>query len=260
MEILDYSAIPRLVREPIYTSLGLTQHLAGLKTILRTKVFSEIVRLKTTRVIELGSGSGKNLKILAKTSTGLRYQAHNLSFLLTDKFPSLDLWKANIEKYENLSAEEQPLSFESILTLKSGPEDSKQQITFLIISASHHMSDKVLRKFLKDSAKLRANVIIVEPLERKASHAVFSVMGSSVGVLTPFMRHLSVRDRFNQTLIYYSGLGLFIQSYDGVLSTLRQRTVNEFEKLVGTLPYQLTQGNKLGRFSSYSVTTFQFKA
>lgn len=254
MEILDYDFIPPLIRQPIYNSLGLTQKVAGLKDILEKHVFAEVVKLETTDLFELGSGSGHSIKILAKKSTKEGFSKEQLMFHVTDKFPSFNLWQSNLKHNQNIMLHQQPLDFAEINRLDA----HEGRLTFLIIAASHHMGDDILHRFFLDCAKLRANVIILEPLERKFRHAALSVMGSFVGMLTPFMKNLSLKERWQQVLIYYSGLGLFIQSYDGVMSTLRQRTRHELAHLLSDLPYEIYHFNNLGPLANYSITSFQF--
>lgn len=255
-EILDHAFIPDFIRGAVYTSLGLTQAIAGLHDILAEQVLSELIRLKTTKVIELGSGSGSSLKHLA-TCAKRMHETLNISFCLTDKFPSVTLWKNSIEHTANISMREQPLSFVDVLQIHD--ETKEEEKTLLIISALHHLNDSELQQFLRENERLGANIIVVEPLERKISHAALSVAGTFVGVLTPFMKKLSLKKRLQQFLVYYSGVGLFIQGYDGVLSTLRQRTKKELLQLAAPFSFHVTQRTHLGRFATYSMTTYQKK-
>jgi hypothetical protein len=252
-EILDCENVPSLIREPIYTSLGLAHKIAGLFDLLETVILDEVLRLKTTHLIELGSGSGLNLKILAEESKRRGFKKDNLEFLLTDKFPNVHLWRSYAESTNNLSIYEKPLEFSDILVFSN-----QSKITFLIIAASHHMDDGSLQKFLHDSAKLKANIIIVEPLARKLKHAGLAIVGSASGLATPFMRNLSLKDRGAQATIYYSGIGLFIQSFDGVASTFRQRTKEDFIILGIGLPYVINEQRNLGHFANYSMVSFEF--
>src|SRR5690606_10706240 len=125
------------------------------------------------------------------------------------------------------------------------------------INASHHMNEQTLKNFIAQAAKLKAHIIILEPLERKFSHLLLSILACSSGLTMPFLGKKKLTKRINEILIYYSGLGLLIQSFDGIISTLRQRTKKEWKQHIIDHPYRLEQRKKLGTFKNFSLTILE---
>jgi hypothetical protein len=255
-EILDYAWIPNFIRSSIYTSLRVSQQIGGLNSILGNHVLEELVRSKTTRVIELGSGSGSSLKFLA-TQAEKNYKALDMSFVLTDKYPNVKRWRHEIGCQTNMVIREEPLCFSDILKVEES-YFSAGKITFLLISASHHMGGPQLKAFLLDCEKLGADVVILEPLQPNLCNAALAVLASFCGLLSPFIANLSCERRVLQFLIYYSGLGLWIQAFDGVVSTLRQRTKAEFIQ-IAPRHSQIHQTSQLGLLGTFTMTTIRSK-
>lgn len=255
MEILDYSFVPKIIRNSVCRSLTLTQCLGGLSHILSSVVLPELLKLNSSIVFELGSGSGANLAALARAMSLKKYVKKKLRFVLSDKFPQRDQWQLILARETTIASIDHSFCFEQVTRL---PTQGHEGNIFLLISSSHHMDDDLFINFLRHSARLRSHVVIIEPLERKFLHAMLAVISSIAGLLTPFSRKLSRAERWQQLLIYYSGLGLLIQSYDGAISTLRQRSYDEMLAASAGLPFELQQKNNLGRFRNYSLSIYRF--
>lgn len=245
-EFCEREWLPEWLRADLFLSLSWVQDAFGLKRVLSETVPRFVRESGARRVVELGSGSGEGLRLVAQ---GLLHE--KITLLATDKFPNPKAWRKRLNGVA--SYVEHPICFEDFSRTLVFAED--QSSVIFLSAAFHHIPPQKVRRFLEDCARINASVLIVEPLERRFRDMFLASLLFLPALVTPIaLRKISFLRRLRLVALHWVMPVIpLILAHDGVVSALRQRTRNDLEKLTKSLPYEMITENGLGVFGTYSV-------
>ncbi len=128
----------------------------------------------------------------------------------------------------------------------------------MTISSFHHITDQDARTFLEKAAMVHANILIAEPLSRNVKSALMSIAAALPSLLTPITaRDISFQARLRLAL-YHWVLPVVPATFihDGVVSTLRQRSIQDWKRLTKGLPFRVEIATQQGQLKNYTILKF----
>ena len=163
-----------------------------------------------------------------------------IPFLLSDLYPSIDSWMAITAKSHNLNfvpqpvdATDPPIAVISSTAPNSRTEEgyfSDTRIFRLYCLSFHHFDDEMARKVLNSTLNTADGFAIIELQDRYLSSSVLML-----GHL-PLMFGLSIfrfwRDVLMLILVYVIPIVPIINTWDGLISSLRTRSFEEVMRLM----------------------------
>lgn len=162
-------------------------------------------------MIDLCSGSGEPaISIFKKSNCFIALQ-------LTDKFPNALAINDDQIYYEMQSVDVLNMQF-------------KPRTCYTMFNAFHHFTDKEKVKIVKEIQHSGADAFIVEVLEPTVFcflKIFFTTLLGSL-VLTPFIRPFSLK---RLLFTYVLPINLFTITFDGLLSVLKSRSVQQYHHL-----------------------------
>ena len=199
MEFCESPCLPDGLRSRVFSALNDIQVASKVDKAV-TDMFSKILKEKiqsATRVIEIGSGSGKLLARLAQNFA-------DFDFVLTDLFPQ-ESWRSLSSA--NLSYLDRPVDASQIKQ-SLGSELRPGDVLFMN-STFHHFRPEWVKGLLELLVERGCKAIIIEPMSR-------DIRGMIVGAGAGAFSLLTSREAWRDPRIP------FILSFDGVISALRQ--------------------------------------
>ncbi|CAN5718030.1 hypothetical protein BH09MYX1_BH09MYX1_00220 [soil metagenome] len=238
--------MPEWLRTDVHRSLAWLQRLAGGTNEIAREIPGILARLKSSTLIELGSGSGALLAAIEPNVSSAT------TLVATDLHPQVAAWSSAFADFDHLRFVDVPVPIDSFAEILH-PNASD---AILLSAVSHHLVDDELRSFFASAARARVHVIIAEPLDRSA---IGIALGASTGLgalLVPIASFADDRARVQRVLTHWAvPIVPFILSHDGIVSALRQRTALEWEAIVSALPFRVER-RVLGPFGNVSLSVF----
>jgi hypothetical protein len=250
-EICDHPKLPERARSAIFTSLGtVTKLFSGIREVF-TKSASEMLSATGARtIIELGSGGGQGLTELSK---GLGPDHPDIRYVATDLVPQVESWRHEFRGVREIDFVETSVSFQRF---SEELDDVALKGNILaVVSAFHHVTNAEARAFFETASARGAHVLIIEPLERDYKSLLLSLGATGPALLSPFLaKKLGWRQRLE--LAVFNWLIPIVPAafvHDGVVSTLRQRTADEWREILRGLPVHVEFERGLGPFRNFTV-------
>lgn len=258
-EFCERPELPDWIRGDVFSTLAFVQMSFGLKDVLRGSVPVRVRELAARRLVELGSGDGSGLALVAGALAGTKAK-----LVASDKYPQSARWRETLHGFANVHFLDEPLGFEELERIfieGAEQECGRTGSTALLLScAFHHMSKNAARAFLERAAACRAHVIVVEPLSRGLAGLMLGGASGLAALIYPLF--VRVERRGMSSFFLWLRLVLatwiipvipFVLSHDGVVSALRQRTRQEWLDLIHDLPFDFEIDERLGFFKNFSV-------
>lgn len=193
-------------------------------------------------VVDFCSGSGGPASVIEKTINRARLKLNQdpVHFVLSDLFPPVEHWVALVEQSVNLGfitqpvdAIDPPAAAMSNRPLDSQPSSStapRTKVFRLYCLSFHHFDDDAAMEILVNTMATADGFAVIELQERRISSLilmVFQCLFSFIVQLIWFWRR-----PLNLLYTYFVPVLPFIMGFDGVVSSLRTRTLEELLDLV----------------------------
>ena len=225
-EFMDLPQTPRSLRDSIVESLGNSLRWSGIYKNAAVLFTEFCASLESNTLLDLCSGSGKHVAILLDA---LIIRGEKLPcFLISDLFPAIHEMKKIVEQYpENVQAIHTPIDALNV-------PDSYPHSARVVISAFHHFTPGSARSILRDSAEKGKPIFVLEPMTR--NFRSFLKLGSFYLLALMINPFSSKKDRLLKAVFtYLIPLIPFMGLWDGVVSTMRVYTEEEFMALTSTI-------------------------
>ena len=252
-EFCERPELPEWLRGDVFRSLAFIEGGFGMTTVLSREVPKLVRALAPTRVIEIGSGSGDGLALVARGAAN--ETSPPLECLATDRFPQPELWKEKLSGVPGVRWSDAAVGFDDFDRVL-GASALKGSVV-LLVNAFHHLPPEQARGFVARAAAAGAHVVVVEPLSRSVVGILMGLGAGLIAPLVPLLTLLGGRPgpSWLRAALFHWLVPLVpvILSHDGVVSALRQRTTEEWRALSAGLPLELTSVEGLGPFSNFSA-------
>ncbi|MBI3543396.1 MAG: hypothetical protein HY075_09015 [Deltaproteobacteria bacterium] len=258
-EFCERPELPEWLRGELFESLGWVQSSFGLERVLGATVPEFVLEARASRLIELGSGSGRGL---ASVAAGLDRKGARVPTLATDKYPQTELWRARFGGQAaevGVSWSERAVGFEDFDQCLAA--ETLAGSVLLLTAAFHHMDPVRARAFLERAADVRASVVVVEPLERSWVGALLGGLAGLPALAAPLSaaRARTLAGFLRTVLVHWLvPVVPLILSHDGVVSALRQRTPADWTALTADLPFERSDRLGLGLLQNFSAILLKY--
>ncbi|KAI1504787.1 hypothetical protein F5X99DRAFT_405788 [Biscogniauxia marginata] len=157
----------------------------------------------------------------------------SVEFILTDLHPHISSWEAASKKSQHLSYVPEPVDASNVSTELIQQHNPEGKNVFRLYNlAFHHFDDNLARAILKNTVETSEGFGIFELQDRTPSSLLSCVLfGVFVLLLAPAFYWWSPERLF---FIYVLPVIPFVLVFDGVVSCLRTRTLQEVEVLLRT--------------------------
>lgn len=249
-EILDNPRVPDKIRQSVLQSLAFVERtFSGMKNVIASHVVQFADKTQSSRVIEVGSGSGYGLFHVTED-----HKFRNIRFTLSDLFPDVARWKKLVRQRDNLDAIETPVDMTHLdETLPLPPQGERESIILLNTISIHHLPDTLVRQYFEEAEKIHAHIMIVE-IDRTLKNMLLTSAAVVPAMLAPFSRGLGVKERLNMLLWgWIVPVMPAIYIHDSVVSTLRQRTESQWRALFKDLDFEVEYNYGQGPLKNFSV-------
>lgn len=168
--------------------------------------------IKSKFQYDLCSGSAEPASTIFKSTNCFS------DLVLSDKYPSYE----NIEKLDVLDA------------------NYNSKFAYTMFNAFHHFDDNEKKKIVEKVKEADAQAYFVEILEPTAFFILKVLFATIIGtiLLTPFIKPFSLKRLF---FTYIIPLNIINISYDGAISVLKSRSLNQYQLLFCNHPYVKVQ-------------------
>ncbi len=249
-EICERPEIPNWFRSDIFLTLSSVQKFVGLNKILKSKVAPFINTMNKDspfELIEMGTGDGDQILTLSQNLD------QRITIVATDKFPQVDLWKNKFQNTKNISWRADSISFENIDRALNGNNS-----VLFFNCAFHHMDNEKIKIFLRKTSSYGISIVIVEPMERNFLGLFFGAMGGLLAPLAIFNRGLSLGRRLRFLILgWLIPVIPLVNFHDGILSTLRQKSDEEWRALGQEFNYSVSFSKNLGFFKNFKIISLE---
>lgn len=199
-ELEDYSWFPAVLRKFQTDYIGFV--------VSKFNIYEGFIehlnkqKVKTNIQYDLCSGSGEPASTIFKKSSCFD------ELILTDKYPS----------YPNIK---------NIDVLEAKFDDHH---TYTMFNAFHHFDDQEKIKIAEKIKDANAQAYFVEILEPSFFFIIKVLFATTIGtiLLSPFIKPFSFKRLF---FTYIIPINIINISYDGIISVLKSRSLNQYQKL-----------------------------
>jgi len=211
-ELEDYNWFPAALRRWQMEFIGSVAVWTKLYKPIATLLDKMIAENKIIALQDTCSGSGV-------PALYVHQQLHNkIPLLLTDKYPVLS--------FENKSSVS--YSVNSVDALKMQPVDG---LCYTMYNSFHHFTNEQQQSFINKLAAANAPFLVAEILEPGIINVVKIFLTGMVLQLfiAPFIKPMSFGRLF---FTYIIPVNLFTVTYDGIISVLKSKTVQQYKTLL----------------------------
>jgi len=145
--------------------------------------------------------------------------------ILSDKFPHPRAISDSRITYSSRSLDVRDMTFEA-------------ECTYTMFNAFHHFSDKEKYEIVNKISSCGSSAFFVEILQPRWDYVFKVLFASTVGVVlfSPFVQPFSFLRLF---FTYVIPINVLLIAYDGILSVIKSRSVNQYNKLFARLSHKV---------------------
>lgn len=211
-ELEDYSWFPSVLRNGQTEFIGFI--VSGFNVYEGFVTYLEALALPRRPMTDLCSGSGEPaVSIFSKCNCFT-------SLSLSDKYPNVSRYEDERITYDGRATDVLDLKF-------------KQDRYYTMFNAFHHFSDEEKTRIVEQIQQSGSGAFIVEILEPTIICLLKVIFTTTIGslLLAPFIRPFSLRRLF---FTYILPVNVLAITYDGILSVLKSRSVEQYQSLFST--------------------------
>ncbi len=211
-ELEDYSWFPSALRNGQTEFIGFV--VATFDVYDGFERYLQALSLPRRPMTDLCSGSGEPAISIYHKSNCFT------SLSLSDKYPNVSSYQDERISYDGHATDVLDMEF-------------KQDRYYTMFNAFHHFSDEEKTGIVEQIQHSGSGAFIVEILEPTLVCLLKVIFTTTIGslLLTPFIRPFSLRRLF---FTYVLPLNVLAITYDGILSVLKSRSVEQYQSLFST--------------------------
>jgi hypothetical protein len=226
IEIEDCSWLPNCIREGMIVAIG---HLLRFLNVYRP-AFEEYFAWGQggSRILDMASGSGNHIDEFIAWKSIEKPDERFPKICLSDFYPNVDQFKKIVNRHPG----QVDFTPDKVNAVNAAPEMARGRRS--IFTAFHHFHPDQARAILLDAALHSEGLFIYEPTQRTFRHLISNLSGLSFSLIALFRGgSFTWKRAFFTYLCPLIPLFLFC---DGIISTFRSYTREEFQAMIDTLP------------------------
>lgn len=230
-EFEDFSGLPNVIRTGVTNLIIVFHKLIGTKSVLTNLIIEISSKIKFTKIIDMGSGSGGPMIEVIQELNTKNKSKQRIELVLSDKFPNKEIiTRINNLRIPNVYYLEDSVDASKMETLPKGLKT--------MIASFHHMSPKLAKAILSSAARSKEPILIYELAENNIPVLIWvlllplslSILILMSLIMTFFVRPLTFSQLFFTFIIPIIPL---IYAWDGQASLMRTYTFNDIKELLG---------------------------
>lgn len=218
-EFEDQTWFPSFLRNYVTDFLQFLSNKAKVYQSVVPEINQALKHTNSTKIIDLGSGSGGGLLWLA---TELKKENANLQIVLTDLYPNQTAFNNAAKSLPYFTYHNQPVNATNV------PETLKGFRTMFL--SFHHFKPEQGVQILQNAVNSNQPIGIFE-IQDRSIPSIIAMLLSPISVLftTPFIKPFSL---LRLLFTYLIPIIPIIVLWDGVVSSLRTYSVEEMQQLI----------------------------
>lgn len=221
-EFEDQKWFPSFLRNYVTDFLQFLSNKAKVYASVVGVIQETLEKSKTSKIIDLGSGSGGGLLWLAEE---LKNSKPDLKITLTDFYPNLIAFDHTIKQSDVFDY------YSTSVDAKDVPQELKGLRTMFL--SFHHFKPMEAQKIIQSAVNAKQSIAIFE-IQDQSLPSIVAMLLSPISVLltTPFIKPF----RFGRLIFtYLIPIVPLVVLWDGIVSSLRTYSVAEMKLLVDTI-------------------------